>query len=200
MVSADGTQVFDTEPLVPGAPHFVHVTFIMPYTSGMNIPQPLPYPVVGRYEVLLGTEGISVASDVLLDEGPRPFGEALMRSYAAQVGLPAGQTLNYSVTGSPVVRAAAGQAAASAVNPLAYVFIGVGIASIGFAGVLYWRERMGKPAKPLAAAALNTNDLMKQIADLDVAHKNGKLERKVYERQRAALKAQLTALMKGQKQ
>jgi hypothetical protein len=44
------------------------------------------------------------------------------------------------------------------------------------------------------------NDLVRQIAELDLQHQAGKLSRKVYERQRAELKARLTALAKGEKQ
>jgi hypothetical protein len=203
VASADGTQVLDTEPVIPGEPRVVHATFIMSYTSGMRVQQALPYQMTGRFEVLVGTEGLTVNSDMLIDEGSLFIGGLSMQTYAAEVGLPVGQGVNYSVQGTPVVATTTSAAtAAAAVNPLAYILIGVGIGSIGVAGALYVAEQRKKPAPQTAAQAapsVSTQDLMKQIADLDIQHRSGKLDKKAYERQRAALKAQLTALMKGEK-
>ncbi|NWF68143.1 MAG: c-type cytochrome [Chloroflexi bacterium] len=196
-VSADGRLVFDDEAIVPGMPHLMHLSFSAPYTPGLTVDQPLLYALTGRFEVLVGTDGLTISSSALTEQSQRVLGNQVLNSYAANISLPSGQTVAYGVNGTPTARTQP-TSAASDISPLAYILIGVGIGTIGVAGGMYLLERRSAARKP-APATPSSGDLMKQIADLDIAHREGKVERAAYERQRAALKAQLTELMRGPK-
>ncbi|MBL8156392.1 MAG: c-type cytochrome [Anaerolineae bacterium] len=209
IVSADGRKVFDTLPVLPGEDHRMHLVFTLPYASPLSIQQPLDYQLTGTYEVLVGTDGLSVASDQLTTQGTRQIGSGPMTSYSAQLDLPASASVTYQVSGVPVApepAAVVAELPAAQPAPTAYLLIGVGLGSIGFAAILYFRDRMvarRAPAVPTPAAPAPTqdmNDLVRQIAELDLQHQEGKLSRKAYERQRAELKARLTVLAKGDKQ
>jgi mono/diheme cytochrome c family protein len=206
IVSADGRKVFDTLPVLPGEDHRMHLVFTLPYTSPLTIQQPLDYQFSGTYEVLVGTDGLSVSSDQLTAQGTRQVGSGPMPSYSAQLDLPASASVTYQISGVPVApepAAVVTEQPAAQPAPAAYLLIGVGLGSIGFAAILYFRDRMvarraPSPVVPVPTQAMN--DLVRQIAELDLQHQAGKLSRKVYERQRAELKARLTALAKGEKQ
>jgi hypothetical protein len=164
---------------------------------------------MGTYEVLVGTDGLSVTSDQLTTQGTRQIGSGPMRSYSAQLNLPASASVTYQVSGVPIApqpAAVVAEQPAAQPAPTAYLLIGVGLGSIGFAAILYFRDRMAArrapaaPASSVPAPNQAMNDLVRQIAELDMQHQAGKLSRKAYERQRAELKARLTELAKGEKQ
>ncbi|MFN8376404.1 MAG: c-type cytochrome [Anaerolineae bacterium] len=197
-VSADGTLVMDSEPIVPGSSHLMHALFSMPYTNPRSIQQTMYYAFTGQAEVLLATQGLSFSGDGWIAQGARTFGNSVMPSFGADLEIPAGQTLNFTISGTPAsdTTAATTTTQTTMVNPLAYVLIGIGIGAILVAGGLYISERRSLGRKSAPVAALSSNDLLKQIADLDLQHQEGKLDRKTYEQKRAELKAQLTAQLK----
>lgn len=208
-LSADGRKVFDTLPVLPGEDHRMHLVFTLPYVNPLTIQQALDYPFMGTYEVLVGTDGLSVTSDQLTTQGTRQIGSGPMPSYSAQLNLPASASVTYQVSGVPVApqpAAVVAEQPAAQPAPTAYLLIGVGLGSIGFAAILYFRDRMAArrapaaPASSVPAPNQAMNDLVRQIAELDMQHQAGKLSRKAYERQRAELKARLTELAKGEKQ
>jgi mono/diheme cytochrome c family protein len=209
VLSADGRKVFDTLPVLPGEDHRMHLVFTLPYVNPLTIQQALDYPFMGTYEVLVGTDGLSVTSDQLTTQGTRQIGSGPMRSYSAQLNLPASASVTYQVSGVPIApqpAAVVAEQPAAQPAPTAYLLIGVGLGSIGFAAILYFRDRMAArrapaaPASSVPAPNQAMNDLVRQIAELDMQHQAGKLSRKAYERQRAELKARLTELAKGEKQ
>lgn len=191
-VSEDGRQVTDVTPVLPGQPHVMHLTYLMPYSAdaSVNFDQPMPYPIDGPVEVVIATDGLNVTTDVLREGPPRETGSRAMRSFSADLAQPAGQSFRIAISGTPVQ---VNTITAPETNPLAYVFIALGVLALMLAAVLFVRERR-QPR--LAAAGPDPSALMKQIAALDVQHRDGKLEQKHYERERARLKAQLTDLMK----
>ncbi|PJF27325.1 MAG: hypothetical protein CUN53_04505 [Phototrophicales bacterium] len=85
-------------------------------------------------------------------------------------------------------------AAATDLRPLAYVLIGAGGSALLFALIITLRDRR----KRTAIRGRTVGELLEAIASLDLRHKAGEIDQRDYMRQRAALKAQLSALMKAQ--
>ncbi|MBZ0289515.1 MAG: hypothetical protein K8I30_17975, partial [Anaerolineae bacterium] len=194
VMSADGTQILDTAPVVPGESHLMHLAYTLPYSSGRAaVNQTLDYPLEGSVEVLVDGEGVTLASADLPSLGPRTMGDRAYNSYGAELSLPAGTPLTYEISGSPAATVA-NSGAASSVHPIAYVLIGAGTSAILIAGVLLWRERRAAPRASSARSEINA--LMQQITDLDAQHEKGEVSEKSYQKRRSTLKAKLAALMK----
>jgi mono/diheme cytochrome c family protein len=190
VLGADGTKVFETLPIVPNEPHLMHVAFTMPYTGSAGIQQAWDYPVAGRVEVLVGGKGLQLASDALLNLGERTMGSLSYTTYGVEaLNLPVGESLAYTISGWTQT-----DTPATTGSPIAYLFIGFGLGTIGLAGALYLRER--SLVKSRVVVEVDPKDLMKQIAELDVQFKAGKLDKARYNRERGALKTQLMQLMK----
>ncbi|MCA9902727.1 MAG: hypothetical protein KC547_02625, partial [Anaerolineae bacterium] len=199
VLSADGAEVYDIQPVLPGEAHLMHVAFGMPYpTAEARITQTIPYALVGRYEVLVATEGLTVTGESLVEQGLRQIGNSTMLSYAAELSTPADSTLTFDISGTPVATTSSSQTSTTVTsdNLLSYVLIVVGVLAIGLAGFLFWRDRKLQARAPIIIATAETQTLIEQIADLDRQHQEGKITNKVYERKRAALKAQLAKLMR----
>ncbi|MBE0691104.1 MAG: hypothetical protein IH587_13375, partial [Anaerolineae bacterium] len=200
VLSADGAQVYDTQPLLPGEPHLMHVAFGMPYPAAeAQITQVLPYAFEGRYEVLVATGGLTVAGASLVDQGMRQIGSSSMLSYAAEMSTPPETTISFDVSGTPIADTSSQTGAAVTGDNLAsYALIAFGVIAIGLAGFLYIRDRRTRSLKPAFASKAEAQSLIEQIAELDREHQDGKITRKVYERRRAALKAQLADLIRDE--
>jgi hypothetical protein len=200
VVSSDGRTITDTEPVLPGARHLMHLAYTIPYGGQAEIVQTLPFPVAGRVEVMLATDGLSVSGDDLTAQESRLMGQRSLPTYGGEVAAVAGEPIRFAIQGTPVVAAAETAAAdGGGVNALAYVLIGAGVSALFFAVVLAVRERgrgaaVAVPVDPKAEIAA----LMNQITDLDKLHEDGKLGATEYQRRRAALKARLSSLMQAQ--
>lgn len=193
VLSEDATQVWDTRPLVPGASHIMHAAYSLPYIEGAAVEQPLDYPLVGRVEMQMAVEGLSLTADGMTALAATSSG---LPRYGGDFEQPTGASLRFAVSGSPVA-AAVNQTATGETAPLntaAYLLIGGGAAALIIAIALLIRERRQSQHK--GKDAIGT--LMEQIAQLDAQHDEGKLKEREYQRQRAALKTQLSALMKAQ--
>ncbi len=190
-ISADGTQILDTQPVLPGASHVMHVAFVVPYSGSTDISQPLDFPLNGQLEVMT-TGGMSVSGDGVTRLGTRQLGDRTFVSYGGQFTQQAGESLRYSVSGSDVVQGTTSGTTSSGVGVIAYLLIGAGLLAIGAAFGFFMRERKE------TNVILSPNMLMKQIADLDMRHENGEIDESSYQKQRSVLKARLVALMKEQ--
>jgi mono/diheme cytochrome c family protein len=204
VISADGTKVSDTTPVLPGSSHVMHVAFNVPYSGSVSIAQPLEYALNGQVEVMAQSGGMSITGSNMSTLGTRQLGDHTFTSYGGTLTQAAGASFNYGVSGTDPADTTTSPSTttpANGINPLAYVLIAAGLLSIGAAFGFFMRERTsaprtGSPAAPVSSA--DANRLMKQIADLDVRFHNGKLTEARYRQQRSTLKAQLMALMKDQ--
>ena len=196
-LSADGTQVFDTEPVMPGSPHIMHLGYTLPYTGQMSIDQPIDYALNGKVQVMVANQGLSITGDQFVSLGTSQLGSQTYQSFGGDFTRAAGESLRYDLTGSLAVTNTASTAATvsgnNIISPLAYILIAIGLVAIGTAIGFFMRERTDQRSNP----QLQTNELMKQIADLDVRHNEGKINEAQYLKQRTALKSQLVALMKN---
>lgn len=207
-LSGDGTQVFDIQPVLPGEPHIMHLAYNLPYdqtaADGILIEQTFDYPLVGSVDVLVATNGLGLTSETLTALDTRTSGGVTITRYGTELTLPVGAGVSYTISGIPVQPAPVTTAstttnqAADPQNPIAYILIGAGGSALIIAGGLFLRERFFNPAK--RPALVGAEDLMEQIAALDIQHKEGKITTEEYHRQRAILKTRLSTLMKSSKQ
>jgi len=195
-LSADGTQVSDTQAVLPGSSHVMHVAYNLPYSGSASIVQPLDYPFSGQVEIMAQNGGMTISGDNFAALGTRQLGDRTFTSYGGVLTQAAGDALHYGVSGSDPAAATTSSTTTttSTMNPLAYVLIAAGLLAIGAAFGFFLRERTSVPG----ATSLNATQLMKQIADLDVQYHNGKMPEARYRQQRSTLKAQLVILMKDQ--
>ncbi len=197
LVSSDGTQVADTQPVLPGSDHIMHVAFSVAYPGDatVSISQPMDYALNGEVEVLAETGTMSVSGTGFSTLGTRQLGDRTFVSYGGALTRAAGDTLSYAISGATSAQAAGSvTTTGNGISIVAYVLIGAGLLAIGAAFGFFMRERTDSRH----AVVLTPNALIKQIADLDVRYHEGKVEESQYRKQRDTLKTRLVALMKEQ--
>jgi mono/diheme cytochrome c family protein len=198
--SADGKQVTDTLPVVPGQTHTLHLMYALPYAGGASIRQTVDYKLAQGYEVLLDTPGITVEGAGIKPFGGRSTASGTLMSFGDESPQAAGSVIQFTMRGSPTTTA---QTATSETRPavpsLALLLIAGGVLSILAAGALYVKERqVSRRALAAEADAVQTkiNVLVREIADLDMAHQAGSIKRAAYDKRRTKLKSELMVLMK----
>ncbi len=192
-VSADGRAILDSRPVVPNQLHTMHLAYSYPYSGELSISQPLPYNAPNGYEVIIANAGLEVSGPNMFALGGRASGMAFGTTTPQTVG----STLDFTVRGMPQAFTTdqaipVAGAATSSTSPLAYVLIATGVLFIGAAAVLFVRERQARRHPVDSESQMNA--LVKQIAALDLALKEGKISAAAHEKRRSALKAQLMRL------
>lgn len=211
IVSADGREITDTQPVLPGESHVMHVAFTVPYNGQATIDQPLDYALDGQVEIMAGSSDMSISGDGISTLGTRQMGSSSYVSYGGVFSRAAGTSLRYDVTGSTVAQSTGTASQSSDVSTIAYVLIGAGLLAIGAAFGFFMRDRTSPGVSPATrsaneapAPAPESNPeaaaLVQQIADLDVRYQEGKLSQAKYQKQRSALKKQLVMVMKDRAQ
>ncbi|MBL8160422.1 MAG: cytochrome c [Anaerolineae bacterium] len=201
--SADGREIIDTAPVMPGDVHTVHLSYAVPYTGSAEIQQVLDFPLNNGFEVLVAQPGISVSGANVAALGAGFGGMMSFGNAEAQV---AGTPITFTVSGEVAVTTTTTTTTAgggsSQPSPVAVILIALGVLALVAALVLYLRERGQNRTSPQSAAPgqERINELVKQIADLDMEHQTGKIAKKIYEKRRIALKAELMRLVKQSEQ
>lgn len=202
-ISADGLTITDTRAVVPGQTHTMHVTFTLPYDAAMTngVVQSFLYPFSGDYEVALGTPGITLLGDALTAGTPSMPDMQAAAFYSGTLTLPPNAEIRYALSGTPIAPAPADNPiVAPTINPLALILLGVGAAALVTAAVLYALERRSAARTSADPAEPAAQSLMRRIAELDVQRQQGKITTAAYDRERAALKAQLKSVLHTQTQ
>jgi mono/diheme cytochrome c family protein len=200
--SADGRQLVDTVPVVPGEVHTVHLAYSMPYTGSAEIQQVLDLPLNNGFEVLIAQPGVSVSGTNVAALG---VGGGGMMSFGNADAQAAGASITFTVSGeaaATTTTTTTATASAAQPSPIAIILIVLGVLALVAALVLYVRERSQNTTVPksVSSGQERINALVKQIADLDMEHQSGKITSKSYEKQRVALKAELMKLVKRAEQ
>lgn len=195
MVSADGSDIADVQPVLPGNAHVMHVAYTLPYSGSATVAQTLDYALNGQVEVLLDGSGLSVTGAGMSALGTRQLGSRNYVSYGGTFTRAAGDSLSYGIGGAAQTTTVS--TGSGGLSTVAYGLIGIGLLAIGAAFGFFMRERTS--LRPAAAASeVSSASLVKQIADLDVRYQTGELAEAAYQEQRSALKQQLVLLMKDQ--
>lgn len=191
VVDQDNFSFFDTVPVLPGEQHLVQVVYLIPYNGGAIIEQPINYAVQGPIRLLVLPTSVGVTSAQLQSRGLETVGTTQYQSYGAELSLAAGDVVRYEISGAS--SATASTPVVTSNNLLLIVGIVLVIVALLSGGliVIAGRNRAGDQQV--------IDILVRQIAELDADHDAGNLPDDVYERQRAALKARLAALMERKK-
>lgn len=191
--------ITDTQPVYPAARHIVHFRYLLPYQqSGTRITLPLAYRTEGSVLLLVNPANLSVSAkagdQTLPAQGTQERGGLPYLTYGDTVQLPDNTTLTYTISGEMVLpRTVEVPSVGSSMQPFAIGLIVGGLLMIGAGVVLMIRGR--KAAMPAAKAATEQERLIAALAALDEQHRQGKIGKAAYTRQRDALKAQLAKLM-----
>jgi mono/diheme cytochrome c family protein len=187
--SEDGSALIDTRPVYPGEDHIVHLTYTLPFDGSADIEMPLNYSFDGSIQILLESDRLSITSPQLTSLSPQTMGETTFQSYGANLSLPAGSVLGYSVSQS----ASSTTEGVFSNNLLAYAFIGIGSLAILGAAVLYFYERRFSQSKTTDQQVIDV--IIEQIAELDDLHQKKQINPNAYQEQRKRLKNRLAKLM-----
>lgn len=193
IISADETSITSTRPVLPGRSQVMHLAYTIPYGQLATVEQVFDYPIAGEVEVAVVTEGLQLTGEGFAELGQIAFGERQATNYGGTIAREAGSSLRYDVSGVPVTVASESTANPVLTSPVAYILIGAGLLSLIAAAIITVRERRAAQG---SSSKATMSDLMEQIAALDSRHKAGKVSAQEYQRKRAALKAELSALMK----
>jgi mono/diheme cytochrome c family protein len=194
-LSEDGRQIIDSLPVLPGEPHRVHLIYSIPKTDErVEIRQVLDYPLEGHLEVHVEQGAATVEGAALTASGSFTASGATLDAYGGALTVPAGSTLEFAVIGG---RQTSTSSSGGDRSLLAGVLMGIGLVMLVGSGFLFWRSRRGSAA-PVAVSTPDldpVDDLMQQMAALDVLYEEGKIQEKAYRKKRDRLKQRVTELM-----
>jgi mono/diheme cytochrome c family protein len=184
--------VLDTVPVLPGDNHVVHFVYIVPYDSGgAVIEQPIAYNLTGQVRLLLSPDTLTASGEQLAPLGVETIGQRRFQSYGGTLALTAGDSLRYTLSGAAAVTAE-DQGGGITSNTLPLVILAViGAQVVIFSGIYLLIDQRRRRAAPALSDAQLIDALIRQIAELDADFEAGKIEKSVYERQRALLKDRL---------
>lgn len=192
-VSTDGSEVADTQAVLPGDAHVMHLVYTLPDSGTATVAQALNYPLNGQLEIMVPSDTLTVSGTDIGTLGTRQMGDRTFTSYGGSYNFAAGASFQFQVNGAASSTTAA--VPVGGVSAAAYALIALGLLAIGAAFGFFLRERTGSSEANTKAKA---NKLIKQIADLDVRYERRKISVNHYNEKRRALKAELTALLKAQ--
>ncbi|MBT3187869.1 MAG: c-type cytochrome [Anaerolineae bacterium] len=189
----------DTAAILPGAGiHEIIVFFEMPYKRSLDFTQTINYSIDSA--IVMSPQGLKIKSDFLQESGEREAQGLIYNTFSSQP-LPIGATFEMEISGK--VSSSATGADPSAEQNMIYGALALGIVLIGAGIWFYLRERNEDDDYEEEEIdddddAVEYNDadnLMDAIIALDDAYRSGDMEKEVYKKRRAALKAQLKELV-----
>lgn len=178
----------DTLPIRPGTGTLnMLVSYMLPYEDEATLSHVLNYDTA-NINLVIPDAGIEVGSaDGWVSGGQQAMGETAVSTYS-QSGLPAGSTLNLSLSGEPSAATSTGNVLSR--NNAAELLIGAGVIFIAVAvAVFVVRQWRSEPYEEMDA-----DELIQALADLDDDYEAGLIDEAEYLRERDELKAELLAL------
>lgn len=178
VVDATGSKVTDTLPVFPGADHLVQLAWRQPWDgASLRVEAPLAQALAGEVRLLLPPT-LTLSGADFVSIGPQQVGNARFNGYGAQLSLPAGASLSYTLTAQTLVLPP-GVVSVELLALAALLILG--------AVIVLLRLRSGRNR-----ADRQRDALARQIAQLDAAHDRGAINHDLYRRQRAQLESRLT--------
>ena len=176
--------IIDTLPVPPGERHQVVMEYFLPFAAGATIEQEFNYAIEAELSVALAA-GLSVSSEQtqLTQEGAL---DADYRRFSGRLQLDREPRLKLEISGDPFAQAGREQAIVTGEQVLALLALaGAGLALLGgLAGWRYKRRGSGEIER-----------LVAELARLDEAHDQGRINHDLWHQQRRELKARLAELM-----
>jgi hypothetical protein len=191
--------VLDTAPVLPGEEHLVQLIYFIDYGGDAIIEQELNYVVNGPVRLLVRPERVSVTSEQLPPRGTETVGDSTYAGYGAELEMAAGNVLRYELSGEGGTSAVTSPTsnAVTTINLLPVVLALIGVIILLIVLLIILQRRYSHAARAGSTPAVSVREtLLAQIAELDAAYEAGQIDEETYQRQRAALKAQVADLMK----
>ena len=155
----------------------------MPYDKKLEISQPLATDAASV--ILLIPDGMRLSGTQLTDRGQQVIQNNNYHEYSSSE-LKAGQTLDFSISGSPRTSSATGLDTRQ-ITMLAGGSLGLLLILAG--AVLYFRDRKRGPQVAEGAGFDSPEEVMDAILALDDLHRAGKISDEAYRKRREDLKA-----------
>lgn len=205
-VEEDGRIIFrDTSPIFPGREQY-NLSYGHPYNATMTITQSFPYLIHEHNVYVAQSTGLLVDSETLSPSTPITLQETgtSYNGYISSESLDAGEVITFRVYDDPNIprtTSTTSDTTATSTDENSFVqenanfILGLGVLLI-IAGSIYLVYDLQK-TRILAQSqgggmvknhALNKDDLIAEIAELDEAFEKGELEEEAYQQQRAKLK------------
>jgi hypothetical protein len=178
-----GEMIIDTEPVKPGtSSHSISVSYILPFDGSRDLSLANTYQTTQVN--VLSAEGLNVSGAGLVNTGTSSFDGTAYTKWNA-TNLAAGTSLALKIDRQ------------IALNDGLRTALSVALGVLVIATVAFWvmRGRIEKEPEDEGIGGAEQETLLRQIADLDEAFNEGRINRFDYEAQRAALKADLADLM-----
>lgn len=139
LLSADGRQLFDTQPVLPGVEHYVQFSYLLTLTNNTVISLlPLAYTDHSATELFVDFNHLTLQGDGIEFSRIENFGGDLYRVYTVTDAPQAGETASFRVA------RVAGDTGVTEANPgqiLAALMIISGVGLLGAAVFLVWQQR-----------------------------------------------------------
>lgn len=202
-VEAEG-GVWDTEPVTPGADtSLVFLSYhLMVADQAATLERSFAYPVTA-FNILATQPGLTLQSGQLIDQGTQSFqgreyafyiaedlqaGEELVLNFVVDEAAAAGSAMPGAETqAAPATTQPAGAGQQGLLRTMGIVLVCL---AVGAAVVYPLAVRRPRAAAPAAAPALSDprrRPLLEELADLENAHEEGRLDEADYEQQRARI-------------
>jgi mono/diheme cytochrome c family protein len=195
VVDEENFTITDTRALLPGAEHFVRVSYLLPYREEAIIEYPVDYSLNGPVHVLIDTDRVQLAGEQFQPLGVETIHNRQYQAYGGSLSLDPGEVVRFTLRGPAVAGTGTSQdpSVITADNLLPVIGLLALIVAFVIGGVFFISRR--GTADPAVQRSVLIDGLVKQIAELDAQHDTGQINHDIYQRRRAALKARLTELM-----
>ena len=178
-------SVIDTLPVPPGNKHQVILEYFLPLAGSAQFEQDFNNVVDAELRVTLSA-GLDVVSDSLPLELEEQATEAA-RVYAGRLQMEREPRLSFVISGDPLI-ASRGEMIVTQ-DQLAILILSAGVLGAALFGGLGYRQwRKGRPTSEIERLA-------QELARLDYAHDQGRLNHDLWHQKRRELKARLAELM-----
>lgn len=182
-------------------PFDITFAFLMPYDK-KKVDLTLPMPLDTNAAIIIAPEeGVKLRSEQLQDGGSRDFQGVPYRTYNA-AGLKAGESLQFSLSGTPKFTSGAG---ASTTNTTTNLIVGIGVFGVVLIATGVYllnrdRQEDGEFVDETADAMIHEGcespeDVMDAIIALDDLFKAGEIPEAAYQKRRAELKELLKEMV-----
>jgi mono/diheme cytochrome c family protein len=195
VVDEDNYTITDTRALLPGAEHFVRVSYLLPYREEAIIEHPVHYNLDGPVHVLINSDRVQLAGEQFQPLGVETIHNREYQAYGGSLSLDPGEVVSFTLRGPAAAGSGTSQdpSVITADNLLPVIGLLALIVAFVIGGVFFISRR--GTADPAAQRAALIDGLVQQIAELDAQHNAGQINHDIYQRRRTALKARLTELM-----
>ncbi len=190
--------LIDTLPVMPGE-HQMQFTYFLPYNDiGAIVEFPIFYAFVGSLNLFVSPTVLRASGADMAPGEPEQTGSHVYLRYTQPYNILSNVPVRFELSGNAGTGAPETLPTNSAVIPaesLPLVLFGAGMLLV--AGIVLVARRRRQPGGTASASdpARQIDLLTRRIAALDDQHDAGQINHDVYQQHRAALKAQLTALL-----